>query len=169
MKCNFCKLDPSHIWRWFEMRFQWTCYRCVSVQMLWLLKSDFKVSFESLAIRHTTTMSNPEWWKCIRAEFIPASSVAEFFWCDRGGLHRDLTAWQQPLQIGRWCLDTQIRSDHLQMTVRTVCIKDLIWETNLIRLQSEQSLIWSSQITETRVLYYSQACWTVVVFGDTYS
>ena len=37
---------------------------------------------------------------------------------------------RQPMQIGWWCLDTQIRSDHLQVTVWTVCLKDLIIETN---------------------------------------
>ncbi len=51
-------------------------------------------------------------------------------------LHR----YQQPMQISWWCPDTQIRSDHLQIQLRTVCLKNLIWETNQICLQSEQTL-----------------------------
>ncbi len=45
---------------------------------------------------------------------------------------------QQSMQKDWCCLDTQIPSDHLQITVWTVCLKDLIWETNLIFLQSEK-------------------------------
>lgn len=41
---------------------------------------------------------------------------------------------------GWWCLNTQIQSDHSQLTAQTICLKDLLWETNLTRLQSEQSL-----------------------------
>ena len=40
MKSDFCKLDPNHIWRWFEMRLQSDFYRCVSVWTLWTLKPD---------------------------------------------------------------------------------------------------------------------------------
>ncbi len=35
MKCNFCKSDASHIWRWFEMRFPSNFYRRVSVRTPW--------------------------------------------------------------------------------------------------------------------------------------
>ena len=45
---------------------------------------------------------------------------------------------QQPMQIGWWRLDTQIRSDHLQIKVQTVVPKDV--ETNPFCLRSEHSL-----------------------------
>ena len=35
MKCKFCKLNLSYIWRGFEMRFQSYFHRCVSVWPLW--------------------------------------------------------------------------------------------------------------------------------------
>ena len=47
---------------------------------------------------------------------------------------------QQPSKICWWCLDTKIQSDHWQITVRTLRLSDLIWETNLICLQSEHRL-----------------------------
>lgn len=49
---------------------------------------------------------------------------------------------QQTMQIGwlKRCLDQKIRSDHFQITVWTACLKDLMCETNLIFLQSEQNL-----------------------------
>ena len=45
---NHMKLDPNHIC-WFEMRFQSHLCGCVSVQMPWLLKLCFEISFESLS------------------------------------------------------------------------------------------------------------------------
>ena len=47
---------------------------------------------------------------------------------------------QQPSKTCWWCLDTKIQSHHLQITVRTLRLSDLIWETNLICLQSEHRL-----------------------------
>lgn len=51
------------------------------------------------------------------------------------------------------CLDAQIRSNHLQTTVRTVCLKDLICGINLIFLQSEQSLKVQSHVHSSERLY----------------
>ncbi len=51
----FANRDPSHICWWFEMQFKADFYRCDSIRTFWLLKSDFKVCFVSLATRHTTT------------------------------------------------------------------------------------------------------------------
>ena len=44
----FFKSDPNHIWRWFEMWFKSDFYKCVSVQTLLKLISDFKMYFLSL-------------------------------------------------------------------------------------------------------------------------
>lgn len=38
------------------------------------------------------------------------------------------------------CLDTQIWSDHLNITALAVCLEGLVWEINLICLLSQQSL-----------------------------
>lgn len=115
--------------------------------------------------QHDATMtSNPEWWK-----YIWAAAIAVLWrttqWSESESVDRHWNKWsaaqtnmlylfvcltfvvtgtpllpEQPMQITWWCLDTQIWSDHLQMTLRAVCLKDVIWETNLIGLQSKQSI-----------------------------
>lgn len=49
---------------------------------------------------------------------------------------------KQHAQVGRCCLDSKIWSDHFHIKVRTLCVTDLIWETNPIRLLSETVLTW---------------------------
>lgn len=49
---------------------------------------------------------------------------------------------KQHAQVGRCCLDSKIWSDHFHINVRTLCVTDLIWETNPIRLLSETVLTW---------------------------
>lgn len=49
------------------------------------------------------------------------------------------TTTQTDSVIG-WCPDRKIWSGHLETTVQTVCLKNVIWDTNLISLQSEHSL-----------------------------
>ncbi len=138
MKWDFCKPDP-------QLKSQ-----------LKVVQNAIPIGFQSVfCITHNATHN----------DIYQPAQCAEFCLVDGGVLHRNLAAllfgrWddgfpflmlqrylmlmptalpQQPMQIGWWRLDTQIRSDHLQITVWTVCLKDLIWETNLICLQSEQS------------------------------
>ncbi len=106
MKCDVCKSDASHIWRCFEMWVQSHFYRYVSVWLLWPQRDTT-----------TTATSNPEWRRCIR--------VAEQSPC---------CYWQRDCLEGEMMdlhRDTQIRSDYSQITAWTVCLKDLMCETNL--------------------------------------
>ncbi len=148
------------------MQFQSDFYRCVSVWTLWMLKSDVKcllchnathnnnvkvhqrVSEESRKLlteryggQHrgqlrldSTIVWRARWWISSSHASASESRVTSY------QLLTSTPLPQQPMQMGWWCLDTKIQSDHLQITVWTVCLKDLIWETNLICLQSGQSL-----------------------------
>lgn len=142
MKWNFCKWDPRHIWRWFEMLFKSDYYSQDSRDA----QIRFQTVFASLARQHTTTMSNPEWRECFRAA--------------------EQNPWFQFLMVPCWkamspeyvvtdsfVVTTATHADRLVISghtnpfwslaiisAKTVCRKDLIQETNLICLQSEQSL-----------------------------
>ncbi len=43
----FFESESNHIWRWFEMSFKSGFYSCISIWILWLLKSDFCVTFNA--------------------------------------------------------------------------------------------------------------------------
>lgn len=145
-----------YIWRWFEMRFQSDFVRCLSVLTL---TADFTGSFESPVpwqnsddvLSKVTEVHRGSWAGSIlllgflHRDCLEGAMMDLQFSCLHVGKPRHpctqsmMSLPQQPMRIGCRCLDTQIWSDHLQITVRTVCVKDLIWEANLICLRFEQS------------------------------
>ncbi len=151
----FFKSDSEHIRRWCEVRFQSDFYRCVSVWMLWLLKSDFKWSFASLLTWHTMItwktgdgnalgihivfkQSQP-WLQHSASQYIPVFLVQ---WRSSAPRHLEIfpasvlkasshmstptSLPKKPMQISWLCLDVQIWFIHLQLIVQTVW-SDLIW------------------------------------------
>ena len=77
------------------MRFKSVFYRCVSVQTLWMLKLDF--------------FSGPP-------SVMFVTGVVTFL--------MPTSLPQQTMQVGLWCLDKQVWSDHLQIIGRTVCSRE---------------------------------------------
>lgn len=56
---------------------------------------------------------------------------------------------KQPIEIGWLCLETQVLFDHLQLIVRTVCLKISYLRKNPICLQFEHSQIDIAEIVLT--------------------
>lgn len=105
------KLDPSHVWRWFEMWFQ------VNIQ----------VSSESLSTQQTTTKSNPDWGETRQSLWAESMlSWAVFCLVHKRNSAPGFSSPSLCFRIGTLCCFRQ------QTAVSTVCLRDLLWETSLI-------------------------------------
>lgn len=127
MKCDFCKSHLSHVWRLFDMRFHSDLYRCVSVQTLWPLKLDFRVSCNATTnddIRSRVTEVHESGAESLLLLVELSGGTEEFcmnVWRARWRIclwrHQHMFLVTADLLSDVW---TQIQSDHLQIRVRTV-------------------------------------------------
>lgn len=155
---NFCKSDPSHICRWFEMRFLSDFHRWISVCTSWPLKLDFRICSVSLA-----TASNPEWLRIMLA----ATSRAEWATTQRTSLlHCDLTArlfggWDGGslfLMLLHWKatpFEKQISNLYLQSELRFIAP---VWTGQFAPYDMIRGLI--SQITDNTVVGVQSLRWS---------